>query len=231
MALHDKGQGTGIFLKVYDRSIAEVFAEPQEGTKPLEVMNPETKEKVIKHVRKYGGVSGYINHVEFYNRVWNGKRFMGYKILLSDGEFECWLDLKYKSGPWRSFCKVAPNIDFSKPVYISAWAGKKQDGNTQTAFCIRQPDPTGDVVKQRYTKENPGDCPQWEKNKLGEWNSDKESEWLVDMIETDIIAKVMTAARDRGVDLQKIKAQSEAAESQAAAKEGVADNPADKMEF
>ena len=86
--------------------------------------------------------------------------------------------------------KLAENIDFSQPVEFSAWQDTKTD---KTAFNVKQ---GGKSVPQKYTQDDPGDCPPPVQSKLGKWNFDAQEEFLFDRMENVVIPMVNEAGNE-----------------------------------
>lgn len=184
----DSSGGQYTFLVVKHNSICEESKDPKEGFEPVEVFNPKTKETLTKYIDKWGSVTGYVNAIEYYDREHNGTRFQGVKINIDD---EVLLDLAAKTPAYDTFCKLAENIDFTKQVTFSAGLDKKND---RTSFFVKQ---EGEGVKWKYTKENPGDCPPWERDEDGEWDSRKQRAFLKSRILEVVIPAASAAATAR----------------------------------
>jgi hypothetical protein len=184
----DSGGGQYTYLVVKHNSICEESKEPREGFEPVEVFNPKTKETLTKYIDKWGSVSGFVNNLEYYDREHNGTKFQGVKINIDD---EVVLDLAAKTPAYDTFCKLAENIDFTQEVTFKAGLDKK---NERTAFFVTQ---GNEGVKWKYTKDNPGDCPPWEKDEDGEWDSRKQRAFLKKRIIDVVIPAATAAASER----------------------------------
>lgn len=186
-----RGDSTGgqyTYLVVKHNSICEESKDPKEGFEAVEVFNPKTKETLTKYIDKWGSVSGFVNNIEYYDREHNGTRFQGVKINIDD---EVLLDLAAKTPAYDTFCKLAENIDFTQEVTFKAGLDKK---NERTAFFVTQ---NGEGVKWKYTKDNPGDCPPWEKDEDGEWDSRKQRAFLKSRVIDVVIPAAQAAANER----------------------------------
>ncbi|CAN5205472.1 hypothetical protein BH09PAT1_BH09PAT1_6300 [soil metagenome] len=185
----DSGGGGYTYLCVKHHSICEESKTPKDGFEEVEVFNPKTKETLNKYIDKWGSVSGFVNSVEHYDTGTSYEtRFQGFKINIDD---EVILDLPQKTPAYDTFCKVAENIDWTKEVSFSAYHNKKKD---RTAFSVKQ---DGEGVDWKYTIENPGDCPPWEKDEDGEWDSRKQRAFLKQRVIDDVIPVVLKAATER----------------------------------
>ncbi len=187
----DSSGGQFTFLVVKHNSICEESKDPKEGFEPVEVFNPKTKETLTKYIDKWGSVTGFVNNIEHYDREHNGTRFQGLKINIDD---EVLLDLAAKTPAYDTFCKLAENIDFTKEITFSAGLDKK---NERTSFFVKQ---DGEGVKWKYTKDNPGDCPPWEKDEDGEWDSRKQRAFLKQRVLDSVIPAAQAAATERAGD-------------------------------
>lgn len=185
----DSGGGQFTYLVVKHNSICEESKVPKDGFEEVEVFNPKTKETLTKYIDKWGSITGHVNKLEQYD---SGDayetRFQSLKINIDD---EVILDLPLKTAAYDTFCKTAENIDFSKEVTFSAYHNKKKD---RTAFSVKQ---DGEGIEWRYTLDSPGDCPQWEKDEDGEWDSRKQRAFLKQLITDTIIPAVDKAAAER----------------------------------
>lgn len=199
MAAHEESERK-TYLRVKYFSICEVYDRPQPHTKPEEVTNPQTNEIKIKHIHRYKGVDGYIDRIEWYSREFEGTRFQGHYVHLNDPDsnWQAVLEIPFDSGAWDCFAKSVENLDFSQKVYFTAWKGKNKDGKDKLAFCMRQPDMAGEIVKWLYTIENPGECPPPTHNqRTNKWNFDAQQDWLIERIETVVIPMVERAREER----------------------------------
>lgn len=177
------------YLVVKHHSICEESKTEKDGFEPVEVFNPKTKETITKYIDKWGSVTGFINRIEQYDSGDSYEtRFQSLKINIDD---EVILDLPLKTPAYDTFCKVGENIDFTKEVTFSAYHNKKKD---RTAFSIKQ---DGESVEWKYTIDNPGDCPPWEKDEDGEWDSRKQRAFLKQRLVDVIIPACEVAASAR----------------------------------
>lgn len=193
MATRSEEKSNFKYLTVKHHSIVEESKEPRDGFEPVEVFNPKTKEKMTKYIDKWPGITGYIVSAELYDTGDTyDTRFKGIKLNIDD---EVVIDLPEKSSGYDAFAKAGENIDFNKEVYLQAYHNRSKD---RTGFGIKQ---DGERVDWKYTKDNPGDCPPWEQDDDGEWNSSKHRAFLKKRIAEVIIPAIeaATAAR-RGED-------------------------------
>jgi len=175
------------YLQIKHHSIIEESKTPIVGFDEVEVENPRTKEKIKKYVKKYKGVEALICKIEWYEREFEDTTFRGWKLHLDAAGTPCILTLPFSSRVTSRFMRLAENINFSQPVEFSAWYDQKND---TTAFNVKQ---DGATVLQKYTKENPGDCPEPTKKRLGGWDFSAVNEYLYDVMMTEVIPAVEAA--------------------------------------
>lgn len=161
----------GIFLQIKHHCICQESRTPREGFEPIEVKNVRTGETITKYIKRYKGVDALVKKIDWYDREHDGTRFMGWKLLLDANGTICTLDFPFESRMGDRLMKTAENIDFSLPVEFSAWKGP----DDKTALTIKQ---AKQNVPQKYTKDNPGECPIPGKGFNGKWNFDKQKEFL-----------------------------------------------------
>lgn len=178
--LQEKTSAGTTFLVIKHHSLCEESKTERPGFEQITVYNPRTitpekplGDPITKYIKKYAGVEALICKVEWYDTEEKyDQRYQGWKIHLNAAGVPCVLDLPFNSRAAGRFMRLAENLDFSEPVEFSAWYDAKNDA---TAFNVKQ---FGKSVQQKYTKDNPGDCPQPEKNFQGKLNFDKVNEFL-----------------------------------------------------
>jgi hypothetical protein len=174
----------GIFLVVKHGGIVQESKNAREGFSPIEVLNVRSGDKVVKYIKRYKKVIALIKKIEWYDREYEDTRFMGWKLLLDDQDGTvCTLDLPFESRVGTRFMKLAENIDYSQPVEFSAWRGP----DDSIAFSVKQNDQN---VPQRYTREDPGDCPPPVQGFNKKWNFDAQKEFLHERMMHVVIPKV-----------------------------------------
>ena len=173
----------GIFLVIKHGGIVQESKNPREGFVPIEVPNVRTGDKVIKYIKRYKGVEALIKRIEWYDREYEDTRFMGWKLLLDANGVACTLTLPFESQVGSRFMKLAENIDFSQPVEFSAW----KSPDDKTALSVKQ---NGENVSQKYTREDPGDCPAPTQGFNKKWNFDAQKQFLHERMISVVIPKV-----------------------------------------
>jgi hypothetical protein len=179
----------GLFLKIKHNTICEESKHEREGFKPVEVMNPQTKETSIKFIKPYKVIEAMVTKIEWRDTEQQfDQRYLSWKIYLNANGKLGVLDIPFNSRASSRFMKLAENLDFSKPVEFRAWRDHKTDS---TAFFVGQ---GGQSVPQVYTKETPGECPPPIQKLGGKWNYDDQMEWLHGRMINLIIPKVESVA-------------------------------------
>jgi len=182
--LQEQTDAGTIYLAVKHHSICHESKTEQEGHHPVVVENPRSKEKMTKYIKSYKCVEALICKIEWYEREHDGTIYRGWQLFLDANGVPCVLDLPFNSRAGNRFMKLAEHLDFTQPVEFSAWYDKKNDA---TAFNVKQ---NGESISQKYTKDQPGDCPQPTQNKLGKWNFDAQEEFLLERMENYVIPAV-----------------------------------------
>jgi hypothetical protein len=177
----------GIFLQIKHGCICQESKSPRDGFVPIDVPNPRTGATITKYIKRYKGVEALIKKIEWYDREHDDTHFMGWKLVLDANGTACTLDFPFESRVGDRFMKSAENIDFSKPVEFSAW----KSPDDKTALAIKQ---GGQNVPQKYTRENPGECPAPTKGFNGKWNFDKQKEFLHQRMVHVVIPRVQAVS-------------------------------------
>lgn len=190
--LQKKTDSGVIFLAVKHNSLVRESKGPREGFEEIEVENPRTKEKVKKYIERFSAVEGMVTKIEWYDTEQKYEnRYQGWKIHIDANAEQVVLDLPFASIPASRFMKLAENIDWSKPVEFRAWKDVKRDA---TAFWVGQ---NNDSVPQKYTADNPGDCPPPIQNARGKWNYDAQMDFLFNRMKDVVIPAVQEANKWR----------------------------------
>lgn len=203
--LMESSESNAIWLAVKHHSIVQESKTEKEGFKLIKVTNPRTGEEITKYIKRYKGLEALITKLEWRDTGDQyEQRYMGWKLHLDADGTPCVLDLPYINGsPSRvttRFMKCAENINYSEPVEFRAWHDAKTDS---TAFFIGQghdADGKTKSVPQKYTRDDPGDCPPPIQKRNGKWNFDDQSDWLHDRMLNVVVPMVEAAnvAREEG---------------------------------
>lgn len=190
--LQEKTDG-GIFLHIKHGTICEESKIPKEKFVPIEVTNPRSGQTSTKYIKPYKLVEAMIKRIEWYEREYDGTPFMGWKLVLDADGVACTLDLPLQSQTATRFMKLAENIDFTKPVEFSAWKTPED----KTALSVKQ---EGNNIPQKYTKDNPGECPPPVQGFGKKWNYDAQTQFLHEKMTQVVIPKLQAL---RGVEEEK----------------------------
>ena len=196
----ERSENNGKFFVVKHNTICEESSKEKPGFVPVEVMNPQTKEVTIKFIKPYAALEAMVTRIEWRDTEDKyEQRYMSWKIHLDANGEKGVLELPFQSRVSSRFMKLAENIDFTRPVEFRAWRDQKSDG---TAFFVGQRENEDDEksasVPQKYTKENPGECPPPVQRLGGKWNFDDQMEFLHGQMINVVIPRVAAARESLG---------------------------------
>lgn len=169
-------QASGItFFRIYEGMVCQTKAKKSEDQKPPEKfkehesISKSTLGKKI-FVREFDHMKGLMTGWEKVEETTNdGKKYYVFKITFtSPTGRKAIMNAPLKSEFVSRFAKCVENMDLAKPVYFRAFLNKKN----RTAIHFEQ---GGQKIEQNYTKENPGNLPQWTKDEAGE--NDNRAYW------------------------------------------------------
>lgn len=191
----ERSENTGKFFLIKHNTICEESSKEKSGFRPVEVMNPQTKEVSIKFIKPYGALEAMVTRIEWRDTEDKyEQRYMSWKIHLDTGSEKGVLELPFQSRVSSRFMKLAENIDFSRPVEFRAWRDQKTES---TAFFVGQRENEEDEksisVPQMYTKDDPGECPPPVQRLGGKWNFDDQMEFLHERMIHVVIPRVEAA--------------------------------------
>lgn len=117
---------------------------------------------------------GFVLGFDFDLENYQGKEYEVIDLYLRDSENDSFtLRFPLESGYGASFCKMAKNVDWSKPLEFSV-SVKKENGKDYGSLFVKQPDENGkwNNLKWAYTEKEPGKMPPPEKksDRNGEYN-------------------------------------------------------------
>lgn len=192
MGLQRQTDSNAVFLAVKHFALWQEIKQPREGSVSEQVTNPETKEVLTKHGFKYKSVEGRAIKLEQYRRDHGRKVYVGYKLHLQDGADLFVLDMPYQSTFLRKFLKIAPNVNWEKPLSITVFKGKDKDGEPETAIWFQQ---GGETIKHYFTRETPRGMPEATQDPVTkEWDFKPQQRWLVDRMMNDTVPSIAAAA-------------------------------------
>lgn len=192
------GSGNGLYFVVKHHTICRESKNEREGFEPIEVTNPQTNERSLKYIERYKRLSGMITKIEFRDTADKyEQRYVDWAIHITDENgAKGILTIGFNTGASSRLMKVAPNLDFARPVEFRAW--KDTSGKVpKTAFFIGQGhDADGKIISvpQRYTKDKPGEMPKAKERMGGKKDFSDQTEWLYNQMINVIIPKVEAVA-------------------------------------
>lgn len=165
------GFGTKQYLRKFEVKyfgISHVGDCADETHVEMLVPNPSTNQMVTKYVERHGFVEGMVIDAEWYSREdKTGKLYRGYTLTMDVGDELIHMDfpIPFKKPPsavYQLLVHQAENVDWTKPLKISAWEDKTDDGKKKNGVCFWQTDETGKevVIRSAHTKDNPNGMPQ-----------------------------------------------------------------------
>ena len=195
MALEKRSSSNTVFLQAKHYCLWQEIKKPVDGCETVEVTNPKTGEVLTKYGFAYNTVTGRVMKLVKYDTEQKyAMRFFGFKLHLLDGEDSYVFDMPYNGPAFRRFLTVAPNIDWTYPLSITVFKGKKKHdaGADPMVVWLRQ---RGETVKAYFTKEQPHGMPlaiQDEHSK--EWDFKAQRRWLTNYLIENILPEIEKAA-------------------------------------
>lgn len=191
----ERSTGNGKFFVIKHNTICEESAKEKPGFEPVEVMNPQTKEVSIRFIKRYAALEAMVTRIEWRDTGDQyDQRYTSWKIHLDADGDKGVLEIPFQSRASSRLMKLAENIDFTRPVEFRAWRDAKTES---TAFFVGQREDEDDEksisVPQKYTRENPGDCPEPVKRLGGKWSFDDQMEFLHERMMSVVIPRIAAA--------------------------------------
>lgn len=197
MALEKRSASNTVFLQAKHYCLWQEIKKPVDGCETIVVNNPKTHESVTKYGFAFNTVTGrVIKLVKYDTEKKYATRFFGFKLHLTDGDGAYVFDMPYNSQALRRFLTAAPNMDWSVPLSITVFKGKKKQqdgaGADPTVVWFRQ---RGETVKAYFTRENPNGMPEAILDQhSGEWDFRAQRRWLVDYLVDNIVPAIEEAS-------------------------------------
>lgn len=180
-----------VYLETKYFGICAVSRKPREGYEVIKVPDVSTGEEITKYVRWYD-LEGMVTKIEW--RDTKGEfdtRYRSWKVYVDAAGIPVVLEIKWKSGPCDAFMKIAPFVDWTKPVEFRAWQSRNQKtGKPQAAFALYQ---DGANVP-RYKRGAMGECPEAVEDQVEGWDYSQQLRFLHTQMLNVIIPRVAAAA-------------------------------------
>lgn len=198
MALTKRAESQMVYLEVKHYCLWRALKKEIAGCDVVEANNPATGGKVTKYGYKYDTVTGNVTRIVKYDTEKKySKRYFGFKLHLVDGAETFVLDMPYNSQILRRFLHLAPNIDWTVPLSVTIFKGKKKEGTRAGA------EPTGiwfhqneETIKPFYTRENAHGMPDGVfDDDRQEWDFRAQHRWLVERLKENTIPDIEAAQR------------------------------------
>ena len=109
--------------------------EPYEGSNFVNFKDG----RLVSNKETYTSLTGLITELDLTDEEYKGKEYRKITLFIKDDEDNILkLGFPLESGYGNSFCSLAPNIDFAKPVQISGGTKELENGNSYGSVFIRQ---------------------------------------------------------------------------------------------
>jgi len=201
MGLTKQAASKAIYLAIKDYSIWQELKQRVDGCEEITVTNPKTKEVLTKYGYHFRDLEGYVVKLEKYDRKdeKSGSRYFGFKMHMVEGADTFILDMPYHSMILRRFLRIAPNVDWARPLSLTVFRGKKKgQGSEETGIWFRQ---AGATVKSFYTREQPNGMPAAKQDPhTQEWDFKAQHSWLVDQLIHHTAPEILAIAKDASRD-------------------------------
>lgn len=130
----------GLYFSLFKFRLALRSSEPLDGyVGPFTTRNPQTDAEVISYAKFFDSIIARIIYVERKKREFDtGGKVINWNIKLIAKNKRSTLQFQQKDSALKRFLKVARNIDFNRPIRISAWAGKNTKGKDTQSIAFYQ---------------------------------------------------------------------------------------------
>jgi len=162
--------------------------------------NPEARTRVLDkgvnagktiHEEEFDYLDGKLKSIKFHTHDEYGV-FMDLTLWDEDDKTNHELSISTTSNAFQGFCMRMENIDLEKQIVLVAGV---TDENHWMIVQQKGPDGKSVTLDRRYTKDEPGKCPPWEKfivNQKEVWDKTKQIEFYVDIINRVITPQLET---------------------------------------
>lgn len=140
---YEKGKGQGLlFFQLFDGSIClksrEVPTEEGWEVEPIETKHPRTKALVYTYVKRFDKLIVRVGDVNKRQKEFDeGGKVTNWNFTVLAGKKRAILQTVWMDALLQKFLKVAPNIDFTKPILFGAFR-KTEKGKTKQLIRIAQ---------------------------------------------------------------------------------------------
>lgn len=198
LGAHERTGGGGKFYVIKHHCICEESKTAKPGYEPRDVLNPQTNEQLIRYIKPYGSLIGFITDIEYRDTEDRyDQQYVDWRVHLNLGDETGVLNIPFHSRHSTRFMMLAENIDFTRPVEFRAW----KDNEGGTAFYVGQFENDDDEksvkVEQKYRRGEMGDCPEGEKVLGGKWNFDDQNKFLYGRM-MDVVIPSLKAIQGNG---------------------------------
>lgn len=190
----------GLYLHIFDEGLCQKSKTPIEGWEgPVTTTNPRTKEPVHNYVFRYDHIIVRIIDANKYSREFDGGgKASGIELTLLAGSKRATLQLPWIDHPLKRFLKVAPNINFEKPIMISCFPKTTTRGNKAIAIAFNQGDSKNPEdwpkVEEYYGRDNP-EVPEAIHDEMSDsWDYRDQEKFLGQKFFTDTMPKIKAIA-------------------------------------
>lgn len=168
----------GMYFHLFDGSLCiKSPTAPTDGQgwdpEPVETTNPRTKATVHTYVKRFDRLVCRIVDVRKRRREFeSGGKVTNWNFTLMAGSKKAVLQTVWMDQLLRKILKVAPNIDFEKPIMLGAFS-KIENGKTRQRISIRQGGTSADsndwspVPFYWENAKNPDGSPDWSSEAKG----------------------------------------------------------------
>jgi len=160
--------------------------------------NPEARSRVIEkgvnagktiYEEEFDYLSGKLKSIKWHTHDEYGV-FMDITLWDEEEEMNHELSISATSNAFQGFCMRMENIDLEKQIVLLAGV---TDENHWLIVQQKGEDDKSRTLDRRYTKENPEDCPPWEKfviNQKEHWDKTKQIEFFANIINNKIVPQL-----------------------------------------
>jgi hypothetical protein len=126
-----------VYINLRTGKLSETSKEQKSGFKPFTTKNASGQEYHF-FAKTYDDLTCYIKDVVWHEFEYEGKKIVGWNVVLDTGEKEYVLQINSNDRPYQTIMSVLPNVDFSCPVRVVAFMGKSSAGKNQKVLLFTQ---------------------------------------------------------------------------------------------